>query len=114
MSPGPAPTATEVCALDRVPHGGGVAATVAGRQVALLRADDGSVHALDNRDPFTGANVLARGLVGEHGGRPTVASPLRKQRFDLRTGACLDDPAVRVAVHAVEVIDGRVVVRLDP
>ena len=25
-------------------------------------------------------------------GTPFVASPLRKQRFDLRTGASLDDP----------------------
>lgn len=99
---------TDVCAVADVPRGSGVAALVAGRQVALLRTDDGDLHALDNRDPFTGANVLARGIVGTNNGRPTVASPLRKQRFDLRTGACLDDAEVTVAVHVVHVVDGRV------
>ena len=31
---------------------------------------------------------------GVTGGAPTVASPMYKQVFDLRTGACLDDPGV--------------------
>lgn len=107
-------TFTDVCSLDRVPPGSGVTALVGGRQVALLRADDGSVHALDNRDPFTGANVLARGIVGEWGGRATVASPLRKQRFVLATGSCLDADDVAVTVHEVRVVDGRVQVCLAP
>ena len=42
----------------------------------------------------TGANVMARGLVGTRlvDGEevPTLASPLHKQVYDLRTGACLD------------------------
>lgn len=103
-----------VCRADALPRGGGVAALVAGRQVALLRTDDDRWFALDNRDPFTGANVLSRGIVGGHGTTPTVASPLRKQRFDLVTGACLDDPDVAVAVHEVRVIDDAVELRLTP
>ena len=39
-----------------------------------------------------------------------VASPLLKQRFDLRTGVCLDDPAVVVPSYEVRVVDGMVVV----
>ena len=105
-------TTTTVCRLDDIPRGGGIAALVGGHQVALLRTDDGAVHALDNRDPFTGANVLARGIVGTHHDTITVASPLRKQRFALATGQCLDDEAVRVAVHHVEVADDHVQVRV--
>ena len=39
---------------------------------------------------------------------PFVASPLLKHPFDLRSGACLDDPSVAVATYAVRV-DGAVV-----
>ncbi len=67
-----------------------------GRQVALFRTYDGAVYALDNQDPFSGANVLSRGIVGSRGDVPTVASPMYKQVFDLRTGACLDEPDVSV------------------
>ncbi|MCZ9343439.1 nitrite reductase (NAD(P)H) small subunit, partial [Streptomyces sp. TRM76130] len=49
----------------------------------------------------TGAAVLSRGLTGTHGGRPFVASPLLKQRFDLATGQCLDDESVRVTAYEV-------------
>lgn len=90
----------------------GVAALVDGRQVALFRTHDGEVFALDNRDPFSGANVLSRGIVDSRGEVPTVASPMFKQVFDLRTGACLDDPAVSVATHPVTVVDGAVVVMI--
>src|SRR5690606_19701714 len=46
--------------------------------------------AVSNRDPYTGAQVMARGIVGTRDDAPTVASPLHKQVFDLRTGLCLD------------------------
>src|SRR5690606_2688145 len=41
-------------------------------------------------DPYSGAQVMSRGIVGTRDGAPTVASPLHKQLFDLRTGLCLD------------------------
>ncbi len=107
-------TWTVVCHLDRVPRGGGVAALVDGRQLAVFRTDDDQLHVLDNRDPFTGTHVLARGIVGAHGDVATVASPLRKQRFDLATGACLDHPDVAVAVHDVRLVDDHVEVRPTP
>lgn len=69
---------------------------------------DGTLHAIGNQDPFTGAFVLSRGIVGSRGEIPTVASPLHKQVFDLRTGACLDDATVAVPVYAVRVRDGLV------
>lgn len=35
-----------------------------------------------------------------------MASPLLKQRFDLLTGDCLDDPAESIPVYRVRVRDG--------
>ncbi|MFD8632217.1 nitrite reductase (NAD(P)H) small subunit [Streptomyces sp. NPDC059533] len=46
--------------------------------------------------------VLADGTMGSRGGVPVVASPMHKQLFDLRTGACLDDPEVSLPVHALD------------
>ena len=86
---------TAVCHLaDLVPERG-AAALVAGEQVALFRlhptaAGDDVVLAVQNLDPYSGAHVLSRGIVGSRGGVPTVAGPLYKQVFDLRTGACLE------------------------
>ncbi|MFJ8537654.1 nitrite reductase small subunit NirD [Streptomyces sp. NPDC093591] len=91
-----------VCDLSRLIPGRGVAALLPdGRQVALFRDRNGALYAIDNRDPFGGAAVLSRGLTGTHQGRPFVASPLLKQRFDLESGQCLDDEAVRIAAYEV-------------
>ncbi|MCX4980773.1 nitrite reductase small subunit NirD [Streptomyces sp. NBC_00250] len=91
-----------VCEEARLTPGRGVAALLPdGRQVAVFRDRSGRVYAIDNRDPFSGAQVLSRGLVGSADGRPFVASPLLKQRFDLETGRCLDDDEVTVTVFPV-------------
>ncbi|WP_049571854.1 nitrite reductase (NAD(P)H) small subunit [Streptomyces sp. SBT349] len=94
-----------VCGLADLTPGRGVAVLLPdGRQAAVFLDSAGRVHAIGNRDPFTGAGVLSRGLLGStgNGGAPFVASPLLKQRFDLTTGACLDDPdpAMSVPVYA--------------
>ncbi|MFJ4711838.1 nitrite reductase small subunit NirD [Streptomyces sp. NPDC088785] len=89
-----------VCALACLTPGRGVAALLPdGGQAALFLDRAGRVHAVDNTDPYTGAAVLARGLVGSAQGRPFVASPLLKQRFDLGTGRCLDEDGVAVRVY---------------
>ncbi|MFC9326640.1 nitrite reductase small subunit NirD [Kitasatospora sp. NPDC057015] len=90
-----------VCDLEQLVPGRGVAALLPdGRQAAVFRDHLGRIHAIANRDPFTGAYVLSRGLLGSTpDGRVYVASPLLKQRFDLVTGECLDDPSVRIGVH---------------
>ncbi|MDH6519224.1 nitrite reductase (NADH) small subunit [Streptomyces sp. SAI-208] len=91
-----------VCELARLLPGRGVAALLPdGRQAALFRDRAGRLYAVDNRDPFSGAAVLSRGLTGSAQGRPFVASPLLKQRFDLETGECLDDESVRIATYEV-------------
>ncbi|MBK3644755.1 nitrite reductase small subunit NirD [Streptomyces sp. NPDC085900] len=91
-----------VCDLTQLVPGRGVAALLPdGRQAALFRDRNGELYAVDNRDPFGGAAVLSRGLTGTHQGRPFVASPLLKQRFDLVSGECLDDETVRIATYEV-------------
>lgn len=77
-------------------------------QVALFLTHDGELHAIDNVDPISGAAVLSRGIVGDRGGVPTVASPIYKESFSLLDGRCLDAEGVRVTVYAVRVTDGRV------
>lgn len=97
-----------VCDYDDLPPERGTCALVEGHQIALFRTHDGVLYALANRDPFSGAYVLARGIVGCRGGVPTVASPMYKQVFDLTTGCCLDDPAVAVPTYGVRVNGTRV------
>ncbi|KWV29846.1 MULTISPECIES: nitrite reductase small subunit NirD [Micromonospora] len=102
---------TPVCPLDRLEPERGVAALVDGVQVALFRLDD-ELFAVDNLDPLSGAYVMSRGIVGSRGGVPTVASPLHKQVYDLRTGLCLDLPGVTLPRYDVRCRDGLVEVRL--
>ena len=90
-----------ICTIDRLTADRGVAALVDGNEVAVFLLSTGELFAVDNADPFSGAAVLARGLVGETAGVPFVASPVYKQRFDLRTGACLDDPEIAIATWRV-------------
>jgi nitrite reductase (NADH) small subunit len=99
-----------VCRLDQIEVEGGVAALVDGVAVAIFRTHDGNVYAMSNHDPCSNASVLARGIVGDRGGTPFVASPMHKQAFDLRTGRCLDDAALRVPTYDVRVEDGLVLV----
>jgi nitrite reductase (NADH) small subunit len=101
-----------VCKYDDLAPERGVAALVDSVQVALFRTFDGMVYALDNHDPYSGQFVLSRGIVGTRGDTPTVASPLFKQAFDLRTGRCLSEAAVAVPVYEVRRNGGFVEVRL--
>ena len=99
-------TWTAVCAADSIPLEAGVAALVDGCAVAVFRTHADEVFALSNVDPFSGASVLSRGIVGSRGDAPVVSSPMYKQAFDLRTGLCLDDTSVSVPSYDVWVVDG--------
>lgn len=81
---------TGVCALDELVPERGVAALVDGRQVAVFRLADDRVVAVQQKDPYSGANVMSRGIVGSAGDVPTVTSPMYKQVWSLTTGECLD------------------------
>ncbi|MFE7354221.1 nitrite reductase (NAD(P)H) small subunit family protein [Streptomyces sp. NPDC057543] len=84
---------TPVCRYQDLVPGRGIAVLVGSRgdQVAVFRERGGAVHALANRDPFSGVHVISRGLLGSRAGVPVVISPMHKQAFDLRTGRCLDE-----------------------
>ncbi|MCW4352269.1 nitrite reductase small subunit NirD [Hoyosella sp. YIM 151337] len=103
---------TTACAYDYLLPNRGVAVLLpTGEQAALFRLDDGSLRSVGNIDPFAGAAVMSRGLVGDRKGEPTVASPLLKQVFSLDSGICLDDPARVLGVFEVRVRDGLVEIR---
>lgn len=109
MDPAGATVWTEICEVSRIPSACGVAALLPdGRQVAVFRVGDDEIYAIGNIDPISGAAVLSRGIVGDADGVAVVASPIYKERFDLRTGECLDNAEVSVAVYPVRV-DGDVV-----
>jgi nitrite reductase (NADH) small subunit len=103
-----------VCALADLEVERGRAALLGATQIALFLLHDGRVHAVSNRDPYSGAHVMSRGIVGTRESVPTVASPMYKQVFDLRTGMCLEpqgEEPVALEVWAVAVDGDRVFVR---
>jgi nitrite reductase (NADH) small subunit len=110
-------TWTRVCSVSQLIPERGVAALVGDQPVALFLLDDGTVHAVGHHDPFSNANVMARGLVGSvatgDGYRDTVASPMYKQVFDLATGECLTEPGERLPVWPVRIVDDHVEIGRD-
>ena len=101
---------TTACRYDYlIPNRGVGVLLPGGAQAALFRLDDGSLHAVGNVDPFSGAAVMSRGLVGDRAGRATVQTPIKKQAFALDDGSCLDDPDASLMVYATRVTaDGQV------
>ena len=94
----------KVCKVDDILPYSGVAALVFGRQVAIFRLKN-EFYAMSDYDPFSGAYVLSRGIIGDRGGVVKVASPIYKQSFSLLTGECLDDPTVTLPTYPVQVLD---------
>ncbi|MGK3648905.1 nitrite reductase small subunit NirD [Pseudarthrobacter enclensis] len=101
-----------VCRLEDLEPSWGEAALVAGRQVALFRTGAGEVFAVAHQDPATGSHVMARGILGSRGARPTISSPLHKEVYDLVTGECFSTPGLRIAAYGTRVRDGFVEVQL--
>ncbi|WP_338564661.1 nitrite reductase small subunit NirD [Erwinia sp. E_sp_W01_6] len=98
-----------VCSLESIILATGVCALVNNQQVAVFRpyADD-TVFALSNIDPFAQASVLSRGLIAEHQQALWVASPLKKQRFRLQDGLCMEDESRSVTSYPIRVCDGMI------
>jgi nitrite reductase (NADH) small subunit len=102
----------DICATDDIVKGTGVAARLNGEQLAIFNTGSG-VFAIGNRDPFSGANVLARGLLGDIAGVLVVASPVYKQHFCLKTGQCLEDPTICVPAYQTRICEktNRILIR---
>ncbi|TAN68903.1 MAG: nitrite reductase small subunit NirD [Methylobacter sp.] len=111
----------DVCSIDDLQPNSGVCALLEGEQVAIFwmpvlsgaKGPDAKIYAVGNYDPFGNANVLSRGLIGDIGGQPVVASPLYKQHYNLQTGVCLEDETVKIPVYAIRIDNGSVQVDLS-
>ncbi len=97
----------DICSTGDLIVNSGVCALVEGKQVAIfyLPAEQQKVYAVSNHCPFSRANVIYRGIVGDLQNRLVVASPVYKQHFDLVTGTCLEDQSLSLPVYPV-VIEG--------
>ncbi|WMY74721.1 nitrite reductase small subunit NirD [Buttiauxella selenatireducens] len=103
---------TTVCPLNDILPATGVCALVGNQQIAIFRPrNDDQVFALSNIDPFFEASVLSRGLIAEHQNELWVASPLKKQRFRLRDGLCMEDEGRSIAHYKARVQDGQVQIK---
>ncbi len=101
-----------VCATADLEPEWGEVALLGARQVAVVKLAEDEVYAVSHIDPHTGANVMARGIVGSRGDRPTIASPLHKEVYDLGTGECFTDPSLFLQPFRTRVVGGFVEVEL--
>jgi len=104
-----------VAAVVDVPRDGGTVVRHGDLQIAVVNfASRGEWYATQNLCPHRREMVLARGIVGDRSGTPTIACPLHKNTFALTTGAGLSDPALSVETFPVEVRGDAVWVQLPP
>ncbi|MCT2262736.1 nitrite reductase (NAD(P)H) small subunit [Brachybacterium muris] len=127
-SAGTAGEMIEICSVDALTVERGAAALLPdGTQIGVFLLEDGSVHAIQQHDPYSGTNILSRGLVGSHlvpgeGDEPgtivpTIASPMYKQAWNLSTGEVLDSGGGEkkpISVFDAEIRDGKVYVSSSP
>lgn len=96
-----------VCEVSDVMPDTGLCALVNQQQVAIFYSSRLSEYfAVSNYDPIGEANVLSRGIIGSLGDAVVIASPLYKQHFDLRTGACLEKPEFTLPIFKIREQDG--------
>ena len=105
----------DVCSLDDITPNTGVGALVGEQAVALFRVgSEKRIYALSNKDPFSQANVMCRGIIGDLQGERVIASPIYKQHFSLSTGRCLEDKDQKLSVFPTKIENGRVWVGTVP
>jgi 3-phenylpropionate/trans-cinnamate dioxygenase ferredoxin subunit len=102
-------SAQPVLKLSDLPEVGAVQVRIDGRPLSVVRAEDGSLHAID--DICTHANVsLSEGEVEDC----TIECWLHGSRFDLRTGKPTGLPATEpVATFPIEVRGSEIFVDTD-
>lgn len=108
----------DIASFEQLERDGRVIVRVGGREIGVFvdSGDDG-LKALRNRCPHVGSPLCRGSLRTRERGTPgryeledgkVLRCPHHGWEFDLDTGVCLDDPAMRVAVYDVRVVDGRV------
>lgn len=101
----------DICSVEDILPNSGRCALFKGEQVAIFRvrrSGNDAFYALANYDPFSGANVMSRGILGSIGDRMVVASPVYKQHFCLDTGDCLEQAETGLKTWPVRVEGDRV------
>lgn len=101
----------KVCKLNDLEEHWGEVALVENHQYAIFRLNNDRVFASDHADPNSGALVIARGIIGQKGDIPTIASPLYKEEYDLRTGESLNSDFT-LPVYETRIEDGEVFLRI--
>ena len=91
-----------------VPDGEGRVFEVQGRTVAVFNLG-GLFYAVDNECPHRGGPLDEGDLEGA-----VVRCPWHAWRWDVRTGANVNNPAVKIACFAVAVEDGAILVDPTP
>jgi len=114
----PGRTWVAACALAELePLWGEAVLLRGGAQAALFLLPDGRLFATDNFDGEAGAMVMSRGLVGTRTvdgvARPTIASPLHKDVYDLESGRCYTNPELSLPTLPVRVRAGVVELALS-
>jgi nitrite reductase (NADH) large subunit len=98
-----------------VPYDGGVAVKYGNVQLAVFNfASRGEWYATQNMCPHKRDMVLARGLIGDQGGKPKLACPHHKKTFSLEDGSCLSGEKYEIATFPVQVSAGTVYLELPP
>ena len=91
-----------VIEANQVPSDRGLSVNAGGRELALFNID-GQFYALDGTCPHRGG-PLGEGITED--GR--VYCPLHGWEFDVKTGACINNPEKPVACFPARVLDGKV------
>jgi nitrite reductase (NADH) small subunit len=94
----------KVAAVGEVPPGEGRAFEVNGRMLALFNVD-GRVYAIDNDCPHRGGPLGEGELDGT-----VIRCPWHAWRWDVTTGANLNNPAVKISCFPVTIEDGAILV----
>lgn len=98
-------TTIPLCVLDDIAIGLGRAFEVGGRDVAVFRARDGRVFAVNGRCPHKNGPLADGMLIGEQ-----VVCPLHAFRFHGTNGECDQDNICEIETYPAEVRNGTVFV----
>jgi nitrite reductase/ring-hydroxylating ferredoxin subunit len=94
----------EAAKVDRLAPGASLVVQVAGRSLALFNVD-GTIYALDDSCAHAEASLGAGKIEGK-----TVTCRAHGLKYDITTGYVGGVPGFGVTSHAVEVVDGKILV----
>jgi len=93
---------TTICQYQDLTPNTGICALFESEHVAIFYCKRSEqLYAVSNIDPIANASVLSRGIMASLEDQMYVASPLYKQHFNLKTGACLEAPEHALKVYGI-------------